>query len=240
MNKQHRIYGLMCAVLLISPGVFAETGFSIDGHPGFVALQIAMLEEFEGGDLLLAVHRNRQTMTVYNGSPESIVNGKAETYDVRVTTQVVTNAQAAQGQNKNAMQRNSTVLEGDKAFYPTQMPAGTYTLDYSKTGGATGAALHIKASVPTKKKNGDMVNMSDFYVHDTKVDNTWGCVGVKDNNIQKIMNSYAHATGPKKLTINSYATPDRWASKPASTTTAAKKTITVKAPSSTKKKFKFW
>lgn len=198
------MYGLMCAVLLISPVVFAETGFSIDGHPGFVALQLAMLEEFEGGDLLLAVHRDRQTMTVYNGSPESIVNGKAETYNVRVTTQVVTNGQAAQGQNKNAMQRNSTVLEGDLAYYPKQLPAGTYKLEYDKDRGSDKPVLHIVATVSTRKKNDNYEDMNDYFVHGTKMDNTWGCVGVKDDKISKIMNSYARATGPKKLTINSY------------------------------------
>jgi len=206
MSKRIHIPLLVCAALLVSPLAFATTGFSIDGDPGFVALQLSQLEEFEGGDLILSVDRNRQTMTVYNGSPTSIVNGKAEKYTVSVTTQVVTNAQAAKGQDKNAMQRNSTVLEGDKAFYPGQIPAGKYELDYSKTGGATGAALHIKASVATRKYNDRYENMNDFYVHATKVDNTWGCVGVKNNNMNRIMNSYAHATGPKTLTINSYTT----------------------------------
>jgi len=57
----------------------------------------------KGGDLVLAVHRDTQTMTVYSGTPAAIVNGLAEVYTVPVTTRVV---QRTSPQDKDAMTRN--------------------------------------------------------------------------------------------------------------------------------------
>ena len=161
----------------------------------------------KGGDLVLAVHRNTQTMTVYNGTPAAIVNGLAEVYTVPVTTRVV---QRSSPQDKDAMTRDTFVTAKNISYYPTQLPAGTYKLDYSTQDVAGyGPGIHIDAYVDTTVKNKEGKNeskkMNDYFVHGTDLDNTWGCVGVKYGNMSRVMNSYHRSYGPKILTIDAYS-----------------------------------
>ncbi|HPC70761.1 MAG TPA: hypothetical protein PLB48_03055 [Treponema sp.] len=163
--------------------------------------------EITGGDLILAVNRNAQTMTVYNGTPAGIVNGTAQKYTVPITTKVV---KASSNQNKNDMTRERPVPnEEPGSYFPTQLPTGTYKLDSSKSNVAGyGPGIHIDAKVDTKvirNKNDYYIDKkNDFFVHSINVDNTWGCIGVKNNNMGKVMNSYNNSYGPKILTIDSY------------------------------------
>lgn len=163
----------------------------------------------KGGDLVLAVHRDTQTMTVYSGTPAAIVNGLAEVYTVPVTTRVV---QRSSPQDKDAMTRDKFVNAGGVTYKPTQLPAGTYKLDYSTNDVAGyGPGIHIDAYVETVSTTG-LMKMNDYFVHGTDLDNTWGCVGVKYGNMGRVMNSYHRSYGPKILTIDAYS-PQRGPSK---------------------------
>ena len=161
----------------------------------------------KGGDLVLAVHRNTQTMTVYSGTPAAIVNGLAEVYTVPVTTRVV---KRSSPQDKDAMTRDKPVNAGGVTYKPTQLPAGTYKLDYStKDVAGYGQGIHIDAYVDTIVVNREgkieSKKMNDYFVHGTDLDNTWGCIGVKYGNMGRVMNSYHRSYGPKILTIDAYS-----------------------------------
>jgi len=183
----------------------AAVAASSDPFAGVEGVELSAVEEgdVEGGDLIFSVNRNKQTMTVISGSPMAIVNGKASTYTVPVTTKVV---KSSSTQDKNAMTRNSTVTDSNKVtYYPTQLPAGTYKLDGTKKDVAgEGSGIHIDASVKTTLKSGATKSMNDYYVHASKYNNTWGCVGVKDGQMSKVLDSYNNSTGPKFLIIDSY------------------------------------
>jgi hypothetical protein len=167
--------------------------------------------QVKGGDLILSINRNKQTMKVISGSPLAIVNDKAEVYTVPVTTRVVTNAQARAGQDRDAMEGSSFVGFGKDAYLPIQLSAGSYSLDYvSKNVGGYGPGIHIDASVLTTMLAGSPRNMNDYFVHATDKDNTWGCIGVKGKgNMSRVLESYERAYGPKILTISAYSSRDR-------------------------------
>jgi hypothetical protein len=161
----------------------------------------------KGGDLVLAVHRDSQTMTVYNGTPAAIVNGLAEVYTVPVTTRVV---KSSSSQNKDDMTRDSVVTSKGISYYPTQLPAGTYRLDYTVSNVAGyGPGIHIDAYVETQVLTPDGKNeskkMNDYFVHGTDLGNTWGCVGVRCGTMGRVMESYCRSFGPRVLTIDAYS-----------------------------------
>jgi len=180
--------------------VFAEVAFAeVAGIP----LGEAEAALVKGGDLVLAVHRDSQTMTVYSGTPAAIVNGLAEVYTVPVTTRVV---KASSSQYRDDMTRNTFVTANEISYYPTQLPEGTYRLDYTQRDVAGyGPGIHIDAYVETELKNGGTMKMNDYFVHGTDIDNTWGCVGVKNGAVGRVMNTYARSYGPRILTIDAYS-----------------------------------
>ncbi len=189
---------------LQSDTVFAEAVFAeVAGIP----LGEAEAALVKGGDLVLAVHRDSQTMTVYSGTPAAIVNGLAEVYTVPVTTRVV---KASSSQHRDDMTRDGYVEYRGVVYRPTQLPEGTYRLDYIQRDVAGyGPGIHIDAFVDTiiltEDGNIKTMPMNDYFVHGTDIDNTWGCVGVKSGAIGRVMRTYTRSYGPRILTIDAYS-----------------------------------
>ncbi len=184
--------------------VFAEAAFAeVAGIP----LGEAEAALVKGGDLVLAVHRDSQTMTVYSGTPAAIVNGLAEVYTVPVTTRVV---KASSSQYRDDMTRDEYVEYKGFVYRPTQLPEGTYRLDYTQRDVAGyGPGIHIDACVDTIILTEDgktkTMRMNDYFVHGTDIDNTWGCVGVKNGAMGRVMSTYTRSYGPRILTIDAYS-----------------------------------
>lgn len=169
------------------------------------------LHGIEGGDLMLAVDRDAKTMKVYTFNKAELLRGGLETlksYEVPVTTEVVRHKDVSKDLPKTAKVNTSKKeknVDGD-SYHPVQIPAGTYSLDYSKENvGGYGPGVHIDVAVETPLVGGGAYTAKDFFVHGTDYDNTNGCVGVKED-AEKVVESYKSTGGDKTITITEYKT----------------------------------
>lgn len=186
-------HGLMMLALLCW---FASAAFAAPGGPGGPqALSLQEMEAVEGGDLFLAVDRNRQMMTVTQVTPGYYYG--SQSYSVKVTTSVVRNqdlsAQNVKGDMTNAKREiamNTTNLKGEQLYQlPVQYPSGTYSLDSRPTTlpSITGPAIRTSAYqvVPVVTFGGSLYGStkdSGYYIHyanPAAATNTLGCIGVQ-------------------------------------------------------------
>jgi len=182
-------------------------------------LEEVELESIEGGDMILSVDRKSQKMTVLNASRSALLKGDKkgiwEDYQVNVTTKVVSNGDKAKfGIDRDSMVNYKRAVGDSKGtqYFPVQLPPSTYALTgYQGDVGGMGQGIKIDASVPTPLLAGGTANYSDFFIHDTYVlpsgqncDNTYGCIGTKNKDIDKVVKTYWISGGDKTVTVNAY------------------------------------
>ena len=124
-------------------------------------------------------------------------NGKYNSYTVPVTTKAAANNPSNRPMNQG------------KEYSVTPLPSGSYSLGKTRamSDSKYGVGIHIETTVTTSYKNSnETFGASDFFIHQTSQNNTWGCVGVKGksgNNadMAKVLNSYLTSTPPRTLTV---------------------------------------
>lgn len=184
------VLALMCLGTVAS---FATDGSipASDGMPTAdqVELTAAELEALEGGDLLLAVDRDKQMMVVTRINPGNY--SSIECYTVKVTTSVVRDKDLGVGNPKGNMENtNRTVTLGGQQVLPTQFPSGTAKVVSTPTTRpqVTGPVIQTTARQPvsvvdsSRTKTGASLPDSGYNIH--YIDpflgsNTLGCIGVQ-------------------------------------------------------------
>ncbi len=227
MRFSNKPLPIFLLALLISPAPFcfgldreAEVGTTklFADLASYRILDDAALAEIDGGDTHFNVDRFNNVMEVKTFNLSMLTSGgfdEIEGYTVPITTSVIRNSEVSDSLKKDAYVNKKRAVDGDPfPYYPTQITAGTYYLDYAQTNVAScGPGIHIDTNIYTvkeKKPNefplktyydleGFMAN--DFFVHATGFQNTNGCVGVLEG-MDKVMDSYNNSGGLKTITIS--------------------------------------